>query len=141
MISTSTNSNTNTASVGRTADSVAEHIRDATSASADAARRAGQEIGAATRTEFNNILSDLQDLAARAGKASGRELSVLREQMSDKLGMAKEKLGTLTGDAAVAARKGIDATGNVIQGRPFQSVAVAAIAGFAIGILINNSRR
>ena len=105
--------------------------------SAESARRAGQEIGAATRTEFNNILSDLQDLAARAAKASGRELTSLRSQMSDKLGQAKEKMGTLTSDATAATKKGIDVTGQAIQGRPFQSVAVAAIAGFAIGILIS----
>jgi ElaB/YqjD/DUF883 family membrane-anchored ribosome-binding protein len=125
----SSGSNSATTAFGRAGDAAA--------ASADAARRAGQEIGAATRTEFNNILSDLQDLAARAGKASGRELAVLREQMSDKLSVAKDKVGALTGDAADAARKGIDVTGRTIQGRPFQSVAVAAIVGFAIGMLVS----
>jgi len=113
------------------------NARDAANASVDAARRAGQEIGAATRTEFNNILSDLQDLATRAGKASGRELTALREQMSDKLSVAKDKLGNLSGEAADAARKGIDVTGRTIQGRPFESVAVAAIVGFAIGMLVS----
>ena len=89
------------------------------------------------RTEFNNILADLQDLAGRAAKASGRELASLRGQMSDKLGVAKEKLGSLSGDATAAARKGIDATGEVIQDRPFQAVAVAAVAGFVIGLLVS----
>src|SRR5258706_12367977 len=113
-------------SFGRTADQISDHFRDAAMTSADSARRAGQEIGAAARTEFNNILTDLQDLAARATKASGQELSALRSQMSDKLGMAKDKLGTLTSDATAVTKKGVDATGRAIQGRPFQSVAVAA---------------
>lgn len=129
-------SNSSSTAFGRVGDNIASNARDAASATADAARRAGQEIGAATRTEFNNILTDLQDLAARAGKASGRELTALRDQMSDKLGAAKEKLSTLSGDAAVVARKGIDATGSAIQDRPFQSVAVAAIVGFAIGMFM-----
>jgi len=129
-------SNSSSAGFGRAGESLASHAREAANSTVDSARRAGQEIGAATRNEFNNILADLQDLAARAGKASGRELAVLREQMSDKLGVAKEKLSSLTGDAAVAARKGIDATEGAIQDRPFQSVAAAAIIGFAIGIFI-----
>ena len=133
--------NSTSPSFGRTTDQISDHFREAASTSADAARRAGQEMGAAARTEFNNILTDLQDLAGRAAKASGRELTVLRSQMSDKLGVAKEKLGTLSSDAAAATKKGVDATGQVIQGRPFQSVAVAALAGFVIGILITRTTR
>ena len=135
MMSSTTNS-TNS-SFGRVADQTADSFRDAATNTADAARRAGQELGAAARTEFNNILSDLQDLASRAAKASGRELASLRGQMSDKLSVAKDKLGSLSGDATAAARKGIDATGEVIQERPFQAVAVAAVAGFVIGLLVS----
>ncbi|MEO7760902.1 MAG: hypothetical protein ABIS68_03205 [Casimicrobiaceae bacterium] len=133
----SSSANSTASSFGRTADQISDHLHDAATSTADSARRAGQELGTAARTEFNNVLSDLQDLAARATKASGRELAALRSQMSDKLVVAKDKLGSLTGDASAAARKGIDATGQTIQGRPFQSVAVAAIAGFAIGVLIS----
>jgi ElaB/YqjD/DUF883 family membrane-anchored ribosome-binding protein len=136
----SSTTNSTNSSFGRVADQTADTFRDAATNTADAARRAGQEIGAAARTEFNNILSDLQDLASRAAKASGRELTVLRSQMSDKLGAAKEKLGSLSGEAGAAARKGIDATGEVIQDRPFQAVAVAALAGFVIGLLVSTRR-
>ena len=136
----SSTSNATNSSFGRAADQTADHLRDAASTSVDAARRAGQEIGAAARTEFNNILSDLQDLASRAAKASGRELTTLRGQMSDKLSAAKDKLGSVTGDAAAAAKKGVDATGEVIQDRPFQAVAVAALAGFVIGMLVSTRR-
>jgi ElaB/YqjD/DUF883 family membrane-anchored ribosome-binding protein len=133
----SSTTNSTSSSFGRVADQTADAFRDAASSTADAARRAGQDMGAAARTEFNNILSDLQDLGSRAAKASGRELATLRAQMSDKLGTAKEKIGALSGDASAVARKGIDATGEVIQDRPFQSIAVAALAGFVIGVLIS----
>ena len=132
----SSTGNSMTSSFGRTAERISDHMREAAGNTADSARRAGQEMGAAARTEFNNVLCDLQDLAARAGRASGRELSVLRGQMSKKLKVARKNLGNLTDDATVAARKGVDATGDVIKDRPFQSVAVAALAGFAIGLLL-----
>src|SRR5690349_16885717 len=126
-------SNSMSNSFGRTTT----NLREAATSGVDSARRAGEEVGAATRAEFNSILADLQDLAARAGRASGRELAVLRDQMADKLSTAREKVGTMSGDAAVVAKRGIDATGVAIQGRPFQSVALAAIAGFAIGFLVS----
>ena len=129
--------NSTSPSAGRTAEQISDHFRDAAMTSADAAKRAGQEIGTAARTEFNNILSDLQDLGARAAKASGRELAVLRGQMSDKLGLAKEKMSALSSDATAATKKGIDVTGQAIQGRPFESVAIAALAGFVIGFLVS----
>jgi ElaB/YqjD/DUF883 family membrane-anchored ribosome-binding protein len=126
-------SNSMSNSFGRSTD----QLRDVANSGVDAARRAGEEVGAATRAEFNSILADLQDLAARAGRASGRELAALRDQMADKLSTAREKVGVMSGDAAVVARRGIDATGEAIQGRPFQSVALAALAGFAIGFLVS----
>src|SRR5258706_14855312 len=132
----SSTGNSTNSSFGRTAERISDQVREAASNTADSARRAGQDLGAAARTEFNNILCDLQDLAARAGKVSGRELGALREQMSDKLTVAKKKLGNLTDDASVAARKSVDATGGMIKDRPFQSIAVAALAGFAIGLLL-----
>ena len=132
----SSTGNSTNSSFGRTAERISDQVREAASSTADSARRAGQEMGAVARTEFNNVLSDLQDLAARAGKVSGRELGALRDQMSEKLVVAKKKLGSLTDDATVAARKSVDATGDVIKGRPFQSVAVAVLAGFAIGLLL-----
>src|SRR5690554_7023335 len=57
-----------------------------------AAASAGGELSSAAKTEFDNIMADLQDLVARAGKLSGQELGAIRQQISTKLSLAKEKL-------------------------------------------------
>lgn len=109
----------------------------ATSDLASAARNAGEELGSATKVEFNNIMSDLQDLVRRAGSLSGHELTALRQQMSEKLGLAKEKLSHLSEDATGMAHKGVDNTEKVIREHPLQAVGIAAFIGVAVGILLS----
>jgi len=104
---------------------------------ASAARSAGEELGTAAKVEFNNIMSDLQDLVRRAGSLSGHELTTLRQQMSEKLGLAKEKLSHLSEDASGMAHKGVDNTEKMIKEHPLQAVGIAAFVGVAIGILLN----
>lgn len=133
-----TNQNLN--SLGKAAGQLSDDAKSSLHNMTETARRAGEDVKAAAKTEFNNLMSDLQDLASRATKVSGMELAALRKQMSEKLVVAKEKLGSMTEDATAAARQGIDATEKVIQARPFQSVAVAALAGFAIGMLVCRQR-
>ena len=133
-----TNQNLN--SLGKAAGQLSDDAKSSLHNMTETARRAGEDVKAAAKTEFNNLMSDLQDLASRATKLSGMELAALRKQMSEKLVVAKEKLGSMTEDATAAARQGIDATEKVIQARPFQSVAVAALAGFAIGMLVCRQR-
>lgn len=87
--------------------------------------------------EFSQILSDLQNLVARAGTVSGDELTQLRNQIAEKFSDAKMRLGELTDDATAATRRGADATEQLIQTHPFQAVAVAALAGLAIGIILS----
>jgi len=86
--------------------------------------------------EFGKVLADLQDLVARAGNVSGEDLTRLRGQIADKFADAKYKVGELTVDAVAATRKGADATGDMIRSHPFPAVAVAALAGLAIGIVL-----
>lgn len=103
----------------------------------DAARSTSEEFGAAAKAEFNNIMSDLQDLVRRASSLSGQELTALRQQMSEKLGLAKEKLHHLSEDASTIAHKGVDSTEQLIKSHPLQAVGIAALVGVAVGILLN----
>lgn len=123
---------------GRTADKLGEQRpKTSTGNFAGAAMSAGEDIGAAAKTEFNNIMADLQELVSRAGKLSGQELAVIRQQMSEKLSVAKDKLHHLSEDASVAAHKGVDNTEKLIKDHPFQAVGIAALAGLVFGALIS----
>lgn len=105
------------ASITRASDRLGNQSKTSANNLADAAMAAGEELGSAARIEFNNIMSDLQDLVSRASKLSGQELTLLRQQISDKLGLAKEKLHSLSGDASAVAHKGVVNTEQMIKDR------------------------
>lgn len=136
-ISDTTTTSPNGNGVGRSAEKLGERSKTSTNNLVDAAMSAGDELGSAARTEFNNIMADLQELVARAGKLSGQELATIRLQISEKLSVAKEKLHHLSEDASVAAHKGVDNTEKLIKDHPFQSVGIAALAGLVLGALIS----
>jgi len=102
-----------------------------------AAASAGSELSSAAKTEFDNIMADLQDLVTRAGKLSGQELGAIRQQISTKLSLAKEKLSHVTEDASLAAHKGMESTEQLIKQHPLQAVGIAALAGMVFGCLIS----
>src|SRR5690606_10948190 len=74
----------------RSAEKLTERSKTSTNHLMDAAMSAGDELGTAAKTEFNNIMADLQELVSRAGKLSGQELTVIRQQISEKLNVAKD---------------------------------------------------
>lgn len=126
-----------TASTTGAGEKLAENGKNSANNLVDAALNAGDELGSAAKVEFDNIMADLQDLVRRAGKLSGRELSVLRQQMSEKLESAKEKLHHLSDDASSVAHKSVDSAEKIVKDHPLQAIGIAALAGIAIGILLN----
>ena len=119
------------------ANNLADQGKKSTDNLVDAALAAGDELGTAAKVEFDNIMADLQDLVARASKLSGQELTILRKQISDKLGLAKEKLHNMSEDATAAAAKGVDTTEQMIKDHPLQSVGIAALGGLILGCLMS----
>lgn len=130
-------STSDTTSTSRAAEKLAERGKNSANNLADAALNAGEELGSAAKVEFDHIMADLQDLVRRAGKLSGQELAVLRQQMSDKLGTAKDKLHHFTEEASTTAHKGVDSAEQMVKDHPLQAVGIAALAGIAIGVLLN----
>lgn len=116
---------------------ISENGRASANELANGAHRNAEDLASAAKAEFNNIMADLQELVRRAGKLSGQELTALREQISEKLGLAREKLNHLGEDASVAAQKGLGATEEMIKTHPFQSIGIAALVGVAVGVLLN----
>lgn len=132
-MSTSENS---TATI-RAAEKLADRGKNSANNLVDAALNAGDELSSAAKVEFDNIMADLQELVRRAGKLSGQELAVLRQQMTDKLGLAKEKLHHLSDEASTVAHKSVDSAEKIVKDHPLQAIGIAALAGIAIGVLLN----
>jgi ElaB/YqjD/DUF883 family membrane-anchored ribosome-binding protein len=97
----------------------------------------GEELTSTAKAEFEDIMSDLQELVRRASKVSGRELAILRQQMSHQLDVAREKLHEVSGDVSAAAHKGVASTEQMIKENPLPAIGIAAVAGIALGLLLN----
>jgi ElaB protein len=129
------NTSDTTSSVNRPTER--SNVENGQGSSASVAGHRAEELAAAAKTEFTNIMADLQELVRRASTLSGNELSALRQQISEKLGVAREKLGHLSEDASAVAHKGVDSTEQLIKQHPLQAVGIAAVVGIAIGVLLN----
>lgn len=126
-----------TTSVSRSAEKLVKNGKNSANDLVDAAINAGGDVSAIAKVEFDNIMSDLQDLIQRAGKLSGQELASVRQQMSEKLGVAKEKLQDIGDSASSAAHNGVANTEQLIKEHPLQAIGIAALAGLAIGALLS----
>jgi ElaB protein len=124
------NTSDTTSSVNRPTER--SNVENGQGSSASVAGHRAEELAAAAKTEFTNIMADLQELVRRAST-----LSALRQQISEKLGVAREKLGHLSEDASAVAHKGVDSTEQLIKQHPLQAVGIAAVVGIAIGVLLN----
>ena len=121
-----------TTSMRRRAERAADTMRDQASSAADSAADAGNTAYG----RFNDLLDDLQAMLGRAQKVSDREYVSLRKQMTKKLDSASDVLESLSGDAAVAARRTLKSTNKTIRANPLQTVGLVAVAGLVIGFLL-----
>src|SRR3954447_15469146 len=99
----------------RRAGNAADSLRDGASYGASQL----SDATSSAHDRFNSALDDLQDLVSRARKVSGRELTTgFRRQMASSLDTASNALGSLSGDAAVVARRTFNQTSRTIRSHP-----------------------
>jgi ElaB/YqjD/DUF883 family membrane-anchored ribosome-binding protein len=87
--------------------------------------------------EFATAMSEAQDMLQKAASETGDKARDLRSQVETKLLHAKLRLQELEGDALDRAKNAARATDDYVHDHPWQSIGIAAIVGFAIGLLMN----
>jgi ElaB/YqjD/DUF883 family membrane-anchored ribosome-binding protein len=87
--------------------------------------------------EFATAMSEAQDMLHRAASESGDRARDLRSQVETKLLHAKLRLQELEGDAVDRAKNAARVTDDYVHDHPWQSIGIAAIIGFVVGLLMN----
>jgi ElaB/YqjD/DUF883 family membrane-anchored ribosome-binding protein len=87
--------------------------------------------------EFATAMSEAQDMLQKAATETGDKARDLRSQVETKLLHAKLRLQELEGEAVDRAKNAARATDDYVHDHPWQAIGIAAIAGFAIGLLMN----
>ena len=87
--------------------------------------------------EFSSVLSEAETLLDKASKETGDKARDLRTQVESRLLSAKLKLQEMEGEAVDRAKAAARVTDDYVHDHPWQAIGVAAILGFAAGLLMN----
>ncbi len=87
--------------------------------------------------EFSSVLSEAESLLDKAAKETGDKARDLRSQVESRLLSAKLKLQEMEGEAVDRAKAAARVTDDYVHDHPWQAIGVAAILGFAAGLLMN----
>jgi ElaB/YqjD/DUF883 family membrane-anchored ribosome-binding protein len=83
------------------------------------------------------VISDAEALLRATVGQAGETAQEARAKVEETLASAKLKLGPLGEEAAEQARATVRAADDYVRENPWQAVAIAALAGIALGLLIS----
>ena len=87
--------------------------------------------------EFSAVLTEAEDMLKRASNETADRAKDLRSHVEAKLLTAKLRLQELQGQAVDRAKETARATDDYVHDNPWQAIGVAAVLGFAVGLLMN----
>ncbi|MGB5080803.1 MAG: DUF883 family protein [Burkholderiales bacterium] len=83
------------------------------------------------------VIADAEALLRATIGETGESVAAAREKIKQSLDAAKDGLESLGEEAAQQARIAVRAADDYVRGNPWQAVAIAALAGIALGLLVS----
>ncbi|WP_051748350.1 DUF883 family protein [Nevskia soli] len=114
-----------------TGNGASRHSREVSKA----AQSVGESSSALTQ-EFNNFVTDIEDLIKSSASLSGEELSKAKDKIKQRIDSAKEAFGETTENVTARARKAVAATHQYVSEEPWKAVGVGAAVGFLLGVAV-----
>lgn len=91
--------------------------------------------------ELNRIVAQAEQLLEQLGEQTGEAAEAVRERVTQTLHQAKAKLAATAVDAEEMVDTLTDRTERYVRANPWQSVAIAALLGSAITLLVTRLSR
>ncbi|WP_432422206.1 DUF883 family protein [Robbsia betulipollinis] len=88
-------------------------------------------------TDIKAVLADAEDLLKQAASTTGDRANELREKAMAQLKQAKEKAADVQVIVVEKGKAAARVTDDYVHDHPWQSLGMAAAAGFVVGLLIN----
>ena len=88
------------------------------------------------RTDMKTLLQDAQDLFRQATSATGEKADMLRTQGSNLLDSALTRAHEVQTAAMETGKEMAESTDMYVQENPWKSVAISAVAGVVVGMLL-----
>jgi ElaB/YqjD/DUF883 family membrane-anchored ribosome-binding protein len=94
-----------------------------------------------TVEELNRIVAQAESLLKQVGEESGEAADAVRQRVSQTLEQARAKLAVSADEAGQVAASLADRADHYVRNNPWQSVAIAALLGSAVTLLITKASR
>ncbi|SDV50143.1 Membrane-anchored ribosome-binding protein, inhibits growth in stationary phase, ElaB/YqjD/DUF883 family [Chitinasiproducens palmae] len=88
-------------------------------------------------TDIKSVLTDAEDLLKQAASTTGERAAELRETALSKLKQAKEKAADVQVVVVEKGKQAARVTDDYVHDNPWRSIGIAAVAGIALGLLLN----
>ena len=91
--------------------------------------------------DFNEVVSDTEQLLKSVASAGGEKTQALRANVEQSLKAANDRLHQLEETAVARTRAAAKATDQYVHGHPWESIglaaAIAGVIGIVVGLLLN----
>lgn len=91
--------------------------------------------------ELNRIVEQAEELLRQVGNESGEAAAAVRERVTQTLNQARAKLADSAVEAERIAEDMAERADRYVRSNPWQSVAIAALLGGAIALLVTRLGR
>jgi ElaB/YqjD/DUF883 family membrane-anchored ribosome-binding protein len=91
--------------------------------------------------ELNRIVDQAESLLRSLGEQGGEAAEAVRGRVTETLNQAKARLADVAGDAEQVAESLADRADDYVRTNPWQAVALAALLGGVVTLLITKSTR
>lgn len=86
--------------------------------------------------EFQNVLSDIEDLVKTTTSLTGEDLTRAKAKISERVASAKQTVALMAGVITDRARKTVKATDGYVHEQPWQSIGIGAALGLLVGFVL-----
>ena len=91
--------------------------------------------------ELNRIVDQAESLLRSLGEQSGEAADAVRGRVTQTLNQAKARLADAAGSAEEVAESLADRADDYVRANPWQAVALAAVLGGVVALLVTKSTR
>lgn len=92
------------------------------------------------KSDVKDVLDHAEDLLKQAAATTGEQAAELHRRGMTLLRQASDKAQELQEVVVEKSKAAAQATDDYVHDHPWKSIGMAAVAGFAIGLLVNRSR-
>lgn len=87
-------------------------------------------------SDFQNFVSDMEDLIKETSTSTGEELSRAKDRLSKRLAEAKESVKDVGADIAQRSRNAATVTNEYVHEQPWKVIGASAAIGLLIGFAL-----